>query len=315
MRVADIETLVLCGGGIAGISYIGVLDTLYREVGFDFFSKKTHLRHVIGVSVGSVFGLVIACGLRSANDLQDTYLPMLMGKSGVGFVMDPNPVTLVKHWGVDDGSRAKKLLERCLELRGLPRDTTFRRLREDGAPLLSVVVTNVTRGQTETMSFDTTPDMEVVQAILMSIALPPFFAPVKHPTTGDLYVDGCMLQSIPAASVSPESTLVLRIQNNLCSPAASLPSYFTCLIQLLLTENSKKESVPDGLRVLTVDTADRTAFDFSLSQRVASQLMLRGIEATQAFLAENPLEPYQPTRSIGTQTIVSVCPKKKKSKA
>lgn len=312
MRVADIETLVLCGGGLAGISYIGVLETLYREVGFDFFSRKRQLKKIVGVSVGSVFGLVIACGLRSLEDMRKTYLPLIMGESGL--VIDPNPVTLLKHWGADDGKRVKKILESCLHMRGLSNNITFKDLANSGAPSLYVCVTNVTKGASEVMSHESTPDMEIVQAILMSIALPPFFAPVKHPITEDLYVDGCLLRNIPVTlepegplpAVDVDTTLVLRIGGDQCSAASSLPSYFTRLIQLLLTENTKRERVPDGLHVLTVDIGERTAFDFSFCPRTASKLLLAGIESAQQFLAENPLEPYEPTRSIGTQTSLSL---------
>ena len=310
MRVADIDTLVLCGGGLLGVSYIGALETLYRTVGFDFFSPKRFLRRFIGVSIGSVLSLVLVLGLRHKDELRKTYYPLLLGDKSMGAVMDPNPVTFVKSWGADDGATVRRMLKEVLRRRGCSPSITFEELLGHTGASLTVCVTNVTSGRTEYMSPHTTPGMQVVTAIMMSIALPPFFAPVRHPETDDLYVDGCLLQSLPVCvdpkgpspTVVPSQTLVLRLGSSPPTPVTSLSTYMGRIISLLLTANAAKESVPKDLPTLTVHNTDRTPFNFEMSKRSGSKLLLCGVESAERFLKEHDIEPFEPTRSVGVQT-------------
>lgn len=315
MRVADIDTLVLCGGGLLGVAYIGALETLFRTVGFDFFSHKRFVRNFVGVSVGSVLSLVLSLGLKSAEELRTVYYPLIFGEEGMATVMEPNPVTFVKSWGADDGSTVRRILETILQRRGLSSAVSFRELHRRTGARLTVCVTNVTRGATEYMSAARTPDLRVVDAIMMSTALPPLFAPVRHPESGDLYVDGCLLRSLPVACeraseggapgppvVSVGSTLVLRQENGGPAEVKSLSTYIGRIISMLLTANTAKERAPPDLPTLSIGSTGRTPFNFDFSKQDGSRLLLCGVESAERFLREHAMEPFEPTRTVGVQT-------------
>lgn len=78
---------------------------------------------------------------------------------------------------------------------------TFGQFRELGFRDLYIVVTNLTKHTTEVMSADTTPDVSVADAVLITQSLPIFFESLqfdgRHLGQGDHYLDGGLLVNYP----------------------------------------------------------------------------------------------------------------------
>ena len=97
----DVDTLVLCGGGVHGIAYLGVLETLFLQHGFETFpmgQRNPRITNVCGVSVGALIGFLIALGFDSfaeAHALVDRILQTLV--DGVDLV------SFARDWGGNDG--------------------------------------------------------------------------------------------------------------------------------------------------------------------------------------------------------------------
>ena len=299
----DIDTLVLCGGGISGISYVGVFETLFRDLNFDFFSKRRLIKNIIGVSVGAIFGLMVTCGFNHISEMQQT-LNMLTHTQ----IMDPDPITFVKYWGADTGQRLRRFLCQLLERKRINPTSTFAELQEITHVLFSVCVTNISKHKTEYLSATTTPDFCVVDAILMSAALPPFFTPILY--RKDRYIDGSILQSIPMCELlHPTKTIIMRIVSERAIKTDTLPNYLTQIIRVILNNNSRRQitsmSAELRRRTITVDCNEVTILNFDICERTNKKLLLNGIDAAQSFIKTNNIELYNLTRSIGTQTMVN----------
>ena len=69
MDFNHVQCLVFGGGGVHGISYIGVLESLYKKFNFDCFSPSRSIHQISGVSVGAFIGFFLACGFDYIDDM------------------------------------------------------------------------------------------------------------------------------------------------------------------------------------------------------------------------------------------------------
>ena len=300
INLTDITTLVLCGGGIKGISYVGALETLYRDKHFDFFSPKRLIRRIIGVSVGAIFGLIVSCGLNSINEMQ-----LILRQFIQHPIIKPNPITFVQKWGADEGEEIKSVLEFILTSKKIDPRVTFRELKERTRVSFEVSASNISKYKTVFFSAETSPDMPVIDAVMMSAALPPFFAPIKH--DGDLYIDGCIMKSIPLVSpIDETSTMILRITNPIAADLTTLPSYLGQLIKVVLRAHGAREveqlSPELARRTITIDCGDISVFDFNMIDITNKKLLLFGITAAEKFMSTNNVVRFFSTREVSTQT-------------
>lgn len=121
--------------------------------------------------------------------------------------------TCLESLGLDPGIHWSAFLSAMLFEQLQVRDITFRQLAKVTGKVLVVCVTNLSKVRREYMSVDTTPDMSVLLAVRMSMAVPVLYAPVLY--QGSLYVDGGVLDNLPLAHFDksgPPATLALHLQ-------------------------------------------------------------------------------------------------------
>ena len=306
VHMNDIDTLVFCGGGILGISYIGVLETLYRDLHFDFFSRKRLISKVVGVSVGAILGLVVTCGMDSVHELQNILHFLMQMQTPI---LTPNALTFMNEWGADKGESLREFLFEVLHRKNFSKTITFAELHQRTGVHLSVCCSNISRNRVEYFSPTNTPGYSVVDAVLMSSALPPFFTP--HMYQGDIYVDGCLLAGLPIdGPVRIQNTLILRITNEIqhMTSINTLPHYLTRMIELVLHNNTRnlfKDIDPEvNNRTITVQCKDVTLFEFNVCELTNKRLLLSGIDAAQVFIEKSTVVPFCNTRNASTQTMM-----------
>lgn len=173
--------LVLSGGGARGAAHIGVIKAL-EELGIQF-------THVSGTSAGSIVGALYA-----------------HGHSPKAILEIVNRVTIYNSvrpaWAWAGLLRMDGLRE--LLLKHLPKD--FSELKR---PLV-VAATEITKG--EVTYFD---KGELVPAILASCSIPAIFSPMQ--LNGALYVDGGLLDNLPAKPLRNQCDFVVGSHCNLVS--------------------------------------------------------------------------------------------------
>lgn len=299
----DVDTIVLGGGGVRGLAYFGVFRTLHDKAQFDFFSARRRIRRVVGVSVGALFGLVVACGLDTVQDLASIRAEVDAMPS---FVI--NPLLLLKHFGLTRGSALRNLATKVMQRRGVPSTASFAELKRLTGVDLCVFTCNLSRCTLTRFSAADTPDASVLEVVLTSCALPPFFAPV--PRDGDLHVDGGLLCNLPAlqADVPDDGrALLVRVTTDRSSDISSIQGYASQLASVAISNVGDRDwqQLPEGLRArtVTVDCGDiNDVFRFTLSPAARDRLTLCGIEAAEMFLTKTSFVPFTATREFGTQT-------------
>lgn len=163
------------GPGAMGIfAMLGYLKTIE--------DKLVDVQEISGASAGSILALMLALG-KSVDDMIDTSLRL-----NISDLVKLNLKCFLHKFGlVDLEPMRKKLIEIC----GC--DPTFKELEKK----IYVSAFCVNTSTTDYFSVDTHPDMKVIDAVCMSIAIPFVFSSRKY--MNKTYVDGGTVESLPLA--------------------------------------------------------------------------------------------------------------------
>lgn len=270
----DIRYISFSGGGVKGYSFAGallMLDEAFRKRHRNLYKQ---LKGCSGSSVGAVFALWTVLGLRG-HQLQREVLKHDLETTMKDMSID----NLVDMYGLNDGVKTRQLLFDMLELHTGNGHITFRDLYHLTRKNLTICVTNISTGQPEYHSYLTTPDQEVWQSLLASIAVPLIWAPVV--INGDFYIDGGLTDNLPFSGFPPEETLLLEIQIP-TSELTSLRSYVMHLASITVrsAHNARLKAILPHLRPhhFTLRVSNVSFLDFSVSTKMKHQLIREGAQ-------------------------------------
>ncbi|XP_078681686.1 uncharacterized protein LOC144916430 [Branchiostoma floridae x Branchiostoma belcheri] len=181
------ENLVMEGGGVKGIAYIGALRVL-ESAGI---LKK--IKRVAGSSSGAVIATLVALGLNCEQMAEIMMIDMrkILFSGGL-FERLIKPCMFFRRLGWDTGNGFYKYCGNILKrFTGNP-DITFKELYDMTGKELCIVVTNLDQQTEEYCHVKTTPYLPIRNALRMSMSLPVLFQPVVEDYFGDKthYVDG-----------------------------------------------------------------------------------------------------------------------------
>ncbi len=192
------STLVLSGGGVRGVAYVGVFKKLQE------MDILQNIKTVCGVSIGSIFGLLHIIGYTS-----DELREELLRTDFMAFKS-----TSIKHlssyFGIDSGKGIIKWVEVMMEKKGFPKTINFEQLYKRTGKDLQVLATQLNTYQLVKFTFDSFPKLKVIKAIKMSISLPLIFAATRY--NGNIYVDGGIMNNYPIDLFSNSLENVLGIK-------------------------------------------------------------------------------------------------------
>jgi len=171
-----VHHLAFASGGQRGVAYAGVLQYFKNAFGVDWGRGVPRRLHgVSGCSVGAAFALMITIGF-SVSEIVETAC-----KIRVESITRPNVVRLFTIFGLDDGTRARTVLQTMIRNKlGGDGHISFAELRTRTQTELVVSVSDVKRGGGFYMCASTHPDFDVADAVYASMALPPVFAPLTY---------------------------------------------------------------------------------------------------------------------------------------
>lgn len=184
-----ITHLVLSGGGMQGVIFIGAIRYLYFE------NLHENITHIAGTSIGSIIGLSIALKLT----IQEMEEIILKGNQDFKLCNIPykNCIKLLTDYGLSDINIFSNYLKDFIYTKypDITNEITFSYLSKRFGVNLYVSVTNIYTCKNKVFSVDTTPDVCVFKACSASMALPMLFKPVK--IDDDYYYDGGFTNNFP----------------------------------------------------------------------------------------------------------------------
>jgi predicted acylesterase/phospholipase RssA len=223
----QVRALVFAGGGVRGLAFVGALQYLRDESGVDFGARVPPVTDVAGVSIGTVFALMIACGYTVA-EMTDVGAALRHSD-----MVDADPVRLFSgELSIDDGGKLRAFTTSLLSRKGFAADVTFSQLKELTGVSLHVVVTDITNASVVHVSPDSThASMSVVSAMVASMSLPLLFPPVTAPN-GHLWADGGLMENFPIMLFPPEHVLGFTFRWSMDRKADTMISYITRVIHV-----------------------------------------------------------------------------------
>ncbi|ELT94485.1 hypothetical protein CAPTEDRAFT_225908 [Capitella teleta] len=188
------QNLIFSGGGVKGYTYVGSCYALEDS------GVMKNIKRVAGTSAGAICAGLLAVG-ATAQEIADVF------KCDIKWLFHDQqcacccglPKMLSSAYGVHPAKRFLKIYGEHIAAKVGNPDITFGELYEKYGRELCIVVTNLTRMQSEYCHPKTTPDMPIRTAVRMSMSFPLVYKAMKYKVNGveSLYTDGGVLDQYP----------------------------------------------------------------------------------------------------------------------
>lgn len=263
------------GGGVKGIGLVGALKRVEDE--------GVLIRGVAGTSAGAMVAALFAAGY-TADDMYK-----LLREKDFSQLLDPSwPkwVNLWLHFGIHKGQKFYEWIYGRLQEKGLVKFSDL------GDRELKIVASNLTDRELVVFQKSSHPELEVAEAVRMSIGIPFFF----YPWGEKKFVDGGLLSNYPLSvfSGSPLPTVGFKLVSDERprTPVAptSLPGFVLSLISTVLEAHDKRdEKNLQSAATIHIPTGDVGTTDFALSPLTKKFLYDSGYVAASKFIMQSKL--------------------------
>ncbi len=274
----QIETLVISGGGIRGIVYVGVLKKLEELTAND--DIELCVKNICCVSIGCVFGLFYALGYTAAEIEQEVL------NTSFTDLKDIKITNFVSKYGLDSGRGIIKWIETFIEKKGYSKGITIHEFYKETGINMQIVATNLSTYCSQVFDKDTSPNMKVTKAIRLSISLPFVFTAQKY--KGHVFVDGALINNFPIALCKDNLQNVLGLKlvsfGEVSTPheIKELDSYITHVMKCLLSHKSKLDEEYKPYTIC-ICTGDMSTFDFDMTPNDKQKMIDIGYKATSEY--------------------------------
>jgi NTE family protein len=286
--------LLLSGGGIRVISYVGVLQVL-EEKGF-----LKGIREFCGVSAGSLLALMLALGYKLS--VLERFC-FEYDFSNVRSFEPENILDFLETYGVDDGSNLEKLLQKILHHKGFKPNVTFEELEASGTvKSVRLWAADIQMLHPIEFSAKATPKMEVIFALRASMAIPMYFTPVRHPTTNTFLVDGGVFDNYPISYLTEteaNETLGVAFEFSKRPVDVGHVGTFISLLSAGYYQPSYQRLIKQYMdRTICLPCAEQSALDFEASVEQRRQLVTIGRQAAETFFNTPPIRSLLRRHSV-----------------
>lgn len=270
--------LCLEGGGIKGVSYVGVASYLQQK---NIISKR-----FVSSSAGSIFGGMLACN-ASSEFMEDVVKSTDFVKfmDGWGWTIG---LSYRLYWkmGMYNGDYFKSWYGDLLKKLTGDSDITLKEIFDRYGNEIIVTTTDLNNRKTCFLNYRTHPDLCLKDAVRMSMSLPVFYVPVLY--NGIYYIDGGYLDNFPIDYLDmyhpDEQVLGFKMTGGVSN---KITGWDTLMMNLLESAVEKIENLEirddDICRTVNIDTFGIVCTDFDISAETINKLIESGYNATEKF--------------------------------
>lgn len=270
----EVDSLLFSGGGMRGIAYVGVFKTLRK------FFKKDQIKRVCGVSIGSVFCIFWILGYTYKELKEEILLKNFRELNAI------KVANLSKDWGLDNGNGLRNWLETFFIKKGVDPKITFKEFGEKFKDVsLNIISTNLNKMELALFNDETTPDLSVIDASLMSMSIPFLFTCKKY--NDQIYVDGAVLSNLPIkffmekCGIENEKKLlsIKLLSKEVFIEIRDLKSYISALGKCY----SKNVGAEKCENLLEIDITGMSHIDFDMKKEIKRNFIKIGIRDSKSF--------------------------------
>ena len=250
------EYLVIGPGAMGGFSMLGYLKTIEESL--------DNIKEYSGASAGAIISVFLALGFNIDDILYK--LAELEGNKLVKL----NLKCFMNKYGLVD---LKPIRDKFVNI--FESDPTF--LDIEKKIYISAFCVNTSK--TVYFSKDTHPDMKVIDALCMSIAIPFIFSSYRY--EGMVYVDGGTLETLPSTPFLDKKTnkvlcIRMKMETEFIQDITSPKQFAEALIASTL--NNRQQNVLKNCKVVDIDIGQVDVFNFNMTYEEKMKLYLKGME-------------------------------------
>lgn len=203
----NITHLVLSGGALKALCFVGVMQYLYLE------NMDKNIKNIASCSMGSIIGMMLGFKIP-VEDMEKIFLKILNDKK-TSYIDKKEYINLFYKCGIISSYIYMEEIKKYIKERDGIDDITFIEFSKKYGINLYMSLTNIYTCKNDIFSIDTTPDVSVFKACSASIAIPLLYQPVK--INGYYYLDGGLTNNLPIdifKDVPRENILAVAINSN-----------------------------------------------------------------------------------------------------
>jgi predicted acylesterase/phospholipase RssA len=233
--MTQLKNLVLSGGGVTAIGFLGILKLLYE---YDLIKE---IEHYIGTSMGAIICYLLTIGFTH-NELLEFSKLFNFSKITEDIKLD----NFLCNYGFVDMNNIKIILKNISSVKNIGNDITFIHHYEKTNKKLSITGTCLSDFKLYYFNHQNTPNMKIFDAILISCCIPLLFQPIEY--DNKCWIDGGIINNFPIDYCNNEidNTLGIAIKDicfEKCSidPKKDLPDYLSNLFKCMVYSDTVKK--------------------------------------------------------------------------
>ena len=175
--------LIIGSGGLAGLSYLGGLEIL------DTYYPLKNFKYLTGCSAGSLICALLNIGYN-VEEMKE-----IVKNINFPDFFEIKLSNLLSKGGFVDTYNLKKLIKSMFITKKIDQNITFLELYNLTNKILTVNSVNQILAKVEYFNYENTPNMIVIDGVIMSLNIPLICSPIKY--NNNIYYDGAILDPYP----------------------------------------------------------------------------------------------------------------------
>lgn len=264
------EELAFSGGGVKGISFIGVIWEMEKG---DYL---TNLKRVAGTSIGAFVASVVALKIP-VSEVIDTMFEFDLNRVKQEYSI----LNIGKNMSALNGHTLYELITTLLNIVNAENITLKEAFQRTHIELI-ITVTNLNQESVEYINYKTHPNIKLRKALMMAMALPGVFPRILH--NDQEYCDGAMIDNFPTSILSKNAWGVKTAKSGTTLPNGPLTNFqYISKLFTIRYENSKHNTIHIN-NILKVIIDDVSTTEFELNDDDKLKLIQRGRQSFLKFI-------------------------------
>ncbi len=269
------KNLVLSGGGVRGLYYLGFMKY--------YSDRLNEFDNLVGTSIGAFFSVAIAIGYKS-EELRPYIINIIDYRKVINIQLFDFLTTL----GLDDGSTFEHYIKKMIRDKIGRKDITLLQIYKDFGKTVVIPVVCIQTKQVLYLSKDNFPHLKVWKAVRMSMGVPFLFKPYVY--RGLSYVDGGIKHNFAIDLYNTDETLGIDLSlSSTCKSYETLDFEQYCIsIVDIITKYRAPIINQDVIYLNGSYYPDRQliSFQLDLDEKTVDEAIEYSCEAVKQFFIE-----------------------------
>ena len=191
IKILDINTLVVSGGAMKGLLFIGIIKLLIE---YNIIKK---IKYFFGTSFGSILVTCLVLGW----DYDE--INRITTKFPIGIIINYDIDNFIENYGLVSKVTYETLYKKIITYKGYDANITFKQLYNRTGKELNMIVYDLKNSETIVVNYKTFPDLMVWEGLYMTTALPVLVPPYEY--QGNFYIDGGVVENFSIERINMDN--------------------------------------------------------------------------------------------------------------